>query len=292
MKRSALILRELLGVSCALTAMASALQADESALKFGGKGRLAQERRVLLAGDSLMVSMGPQMREELAGYSNLTLIPIGKSSSGLARADFYNWPRVLEEHLRSEKPQVVVMWVGTNDSQPIYNMPSAGEVGSKTWMAAYYGKIAEVARLSLSHGARFILMGPPVVSNAKTDAKLAMINKLMQRVCQRAKIPYIDTRAALSDAAGRFCPQARTRDGSLVSIRTPDGVHITSAGNRIVMRRLLPSLSKFVVGYAPSAAPVRGGRSINGRGSVRGITVRSGSDLSYRRRTTTSQQRR
>ena len=276
----------------AVVCVTSMLQAGEWGLKPGGKGKLPREQKVLMAGDSLMVSLGPQMRTELSGYSNLTFIPIGKSSSGLARADFYNWPRVLEEHLLSDKPQVVVMWVGTNDSQPIYGMPRAGEVGSKTWLAAYHGKIAEVARLSLSHGARFVLMGPPVVSDAKTDAKLAVINKLMQRVCQRAKIPFIDTRASLADREGRYCQQARMPDGSMVPIRTPDGVHITAEGNRIVMKRLLPGLSSLVMGYAPATAPTRGNRSITGRGSVRGITIRAGNDRSYRGRTTDSPRRR
>lgn len=276
----------------AVVCVTSMLQAGEWGLKPGGKGKLPREQKVLMAGDSLMVSLGPQMRTELSGYSNLTFIPIGKSSSGLARADFYNWPRVLEEHLLSDKPQVVVMWVGTNDSQPIYGMPSAGEVGSKTWLAAYHGKIAEVARLSLSHGARFVLMGPPVVSDAKTDAKLAVINKLMQRVCQRAKIPFIDTRASLADREGRYCQQARMPDGSMVPIRTPDGVHITAEGNRIVMKRLLPGLSSLVMGYAPATARTRGNRSITGRGSVRGITIRAGNDRSYRGRTTDSPRRR
>ena len=275
----------------AVVCVTSMLQAGEWGLKPGGKGKLPREQKVLMAGDSLMVSLGPQMRTELSGYSNLTFIPIGKSSSGLARADFYNWPRVLEEHLLSDKPQVVVMWVGTNDSQPIYGMPR-GEVGSKTWLAAYHGKIAEVARLSLSHGARFVLMGPPVVSDAKTDAKLAVINKLMQRVCQRAKIPFIDTRASLADREGRYCQQARMPDGSMVPIRTPDGVHITAEGNRIVMKRLLPGLSSLVMGYAPATAPTRGNRSITGRGSVRGITIRAGNDRSYRGRTTDSPRRR
>lgn len=269
----------------------SVLQAGEWGLKPGGKGKLPREQRVLMAGDSLMVGLGPQMRTELSGYSNLTFIPIGKSSSGLARADFYNWPRVLEEHLRSDRPQVVVMWVGTNDSQAIYGMPSIGEVGSKTWLAAYYGKIAEVARLSLSHGAKFVLMGPPVVSDAKTDAKLAVINKLMQRVCQRARIPFIDTRAALADREGRYCQQARMPDGSVVPIRTPDGVHITAAGNRIVMKRLLPDLSRIVMGYSPITTPMRGNRSITGRGSGYGITVRAGNSRSYRGGTTNSPRR-
>ena len=276
------VLCGIMGWACALACAAGVSTAEERGLRPGGRGKLPQEQRALLAGDSLMESLGPQMRAELSGYSNLTFIPIGKKSTGLARTDFYNWPRVLEEHLRSDRPHVVVMWVGTNDPQAIYGMPGAGEVGSRTWMAAYQGKIAEVARLTRSYGARFILMGPPVVSDARTDAQLAAISRLMQRVCQRADVPFIDTRAALADAKGRFCAEGRMADGRLTPIRTADGVHITAAGNRIVMKHLLPVLSRMVMGYATAAAPARGGSGISGKGTMHGVTVRSGQDRSYR----------
>ncbi len=254
--------------ACLLLSSSCSVGGAQWQLQSGGTGSLPRPVRVLLAGDSLMASLGPQLRKELSGYTNLTLFPIGKSSSGLARPDFYDWPRVLEEHLRSDQPHIVVMWIGTNDSQRIYRMPQAGEPGSKSWLIAYYGKIAQIVNLSRRYHARFILMGPPAVAHSsRTDATLVIINDFMRRICRRYSIPYIDTRAALCDSHGHFCLQGRRASGERVDIRTPDRVHITADGNRIVMKHLLPILSRIIAGQ--SATPSRnsysrGNRSISG----------------------------
>ncbi len=235
-------------------------------LQTGGTGTLSRPVRVLLTGDSLMEGLGSQLRDELSGYSNLTLIPIGKKSTGLCRPDFYDWPRVLENHLRSDKPHIVVMWIGTNDTQRIYGNPQAGEPCSKPWMYAYYGKLAQVVNLTRRYHARFILMGPPAVGNdPKIDANLISINNFMRRVCNRYSIPYIDTRAALSDSRGRFCMQGRRSTGERVDIRTRDRIHITADGNRIVMRHLLPVLSRTISGQPDRTSPSRGKKSISGK---------------------------
>lgn len=199
--------------------------------------------RVLLAGDSLMESLGPQMRRSLAGYSNITFIPIGKKSTGLSRSDYYDWPAVLKRHLVQDRPHVVVMWVGTNDPQGIYGLKGLGEPCSDAWLQAYRDKVREVITLSHRHGARFMLMGPPVVGDAKLNAQLGRIDRLMGEVCKAMGICYISTRLILGGAGGIFRPQGRLLNGQMVTLRTADRVHITADGNRRVMDYMLPYLA-------------------------------------------------
>lgn len=233
----------------------------------GGSWHLREQVRVLLAGDSLMQSLGPQLCRALEGYTNLKCIPIGKKSTGLSRPDFYNWPKVLRERLLADKPHVVVMWVGTNDPQGIYGMSGLGEPCSKAWQKAYLGKIREVMRLVYRHGARLILMGPPTVGNAELDAQLACINRLMAWACQHAGVCYVDTRAILSNAQGRFIMSGALPDGRQAVLRTPDRVHITAEGNRRVMHYMLPYLSREI--KRCFAAPSRGSSStLRGRGKT------------------------
>lgn len=212
-------------------------------LKPGGEWNLRTPIRVLLAGDSLMQSLGPQMRDSLRGYTNLTLIPFGRKSTGLSRSDYYNWPRALKERLVADKPHLVIFWVGTNDPQGIYGKSGLGEPCSNAWQLAYLGKIREIFHLVQQHRARLILMGPPVVSDPKLDAQLATINKLMGWVCRKDGVCYVDTRSILSDSRGRFLAEGSLLSGRRVSLRTPDGVHITTGGNQRIMEHLLPYVS-------------------------------------------------
>lgn len=217
-------------------------------LKRDGSWSFKTPIRVLLAGDSLMESLGPQMRDALSSYQNLTFIPIGKKSTGLSRPDFYHWPRVLQKHLAADQPHLVIMWVGTNDPQGIYGMSGLGEPCSKAWQIAYLGKVREIFRLARQHKARLILMGPPVVAEPKLDAQLAQINKLMAWACQNWEknyggVRYVDTREILADKQGRYRQEGVLLDGRRAMLRTRDGVHITSDGNKQVMDYLLPYVS-------------------------------------------------
>ena len=42
-----------------------------------------------------------------------------KSSTGLTRPDYFNWPDTLQDDVESYQPQVVVVTFGGNDGQPL-----------------------------------------------------------------------------------------------------------------------------------------------------------------------------
>ncbi len=116
--------------------------------------------RVLFTGDSLMESMGPQMQPILTEQLGWSCLPIGKKSTGLCRSDFYNWPEVLEKNLRSFRPHLVVMWVGTNDNQNVHGVKTGGLLTDE-WKKAYYRKMMEIAGLCRKYRAELIFIGPP-----------------------------------------------------------------------------------------------------------------------------------
>lgn len=225
--------------------------------------------RVLLAGDSLMESLGPQLRSSLAGYGNITFIPIGKKSTGLSRPDFYDWPAVLKQHLAADRPHLVVMWVGTNDPQGIYGYKGLGAPCSEAWQQVYRSKVREIISLAHSHGARILFMGPPVVGDYSLNAQLGVIDRLMQQECSRLGVCYVSTRFILGDSRGIFHSQGRLLDGSLVTIRSRDRVHITSDGNRRVMDYLLPYLGREIERcFRVSAASASAAKKMSGSAAV------------------------
>ncbi|MBQ1960453.1 MAG: DUF459 domain-containing protein [Akkermansia sp.] len=234
-----------------------------------GEGTVPQPTRVLLTGDSLMAGMGPQLKRALAGYENLTLIPIGKGSTGLARPDFYNWPKVLEENMIAHKPHIVVMWIGTNDTQNIYNMPEAGAPLSLTWKRAYYQKLTEIFRIVRKHNATLIMMSPPVMSKQPFDNNLHAITNLMAQTCRYKGIYFLNMRRTLADGNGKYLHRTTMQDGKVANIRTPDRIHITSDGNILVMDHLLPCLSACLPGNKLQRRVASKTRSYyNNRGSV------------------------
>ncbi len=222
-------------VLCCLAGMDSA--AASPAVK--GKTNV----RVVFAGDSLMESMGPQMEPALTAHLNWSCRPIGKKSTGLCRPDFYNWPVVLEKNLREFHPQLVVMWVGTNDNQNVRGVKTGGLL-TKAWKEAYSRKMQEIINLCRKYEARLIFIGPPTVGDGRVDAELKQINGLMKEYCRKQQVPFLDVRPIFSDQQGRYVQHLRNKKGKSVTIRTKDRVHITAAGNNLVMKQLYPLMQK------------------------------------------------
>lgn len=219
-------------------------------LKRDGVGKASHPIRILLTGDSLMEGLGPQMKEALDGYKNITLIPIGKKSTGLSRPDFYNWPAVLEANLKKHRPNIVIMWVGTNDPQNIHGMKGLGDPCSIEWQKAYYGKLMEIVQLTHRYRAKLIFMGPPVMAKEPLNSQLIVINKIMRWTSRRNRAEFLDTRIILADTRGKYRHKSILSNGKTAPLRTPDKIHITAHGNNLVMDRLLPYVGKYIPGKA------------------------------------------
>ncbi len=226
-------------------------------LEAGGTGKAARPTRILLTGDSLMEALGPQMQKSLAGYENITLIPIGKRSTGLSRPDFYNWPNVLEENLRQHRPHIVVMWVGTNDPQGIYGKTGLGEPCSKEWLKAYTYKLMEIAGLCQKYRARLIFMGPPVMDEEPLNTQLLKITDIMRRTCKHYRLGFVDTRPLLANSDGKYQHRAKLPNGEIVTIRWKDRVHITGEGNRLIMKTLIPFIGRYIDDATPGGRRLR-----------------------------------
>lgn len=217
-------------------------------IKRDGKGCAARPVRILLAGDSLMEGLGPQMQEAMKGYRNITLIPIGKKSTGLSRPDFYDWPEVLEKNLKKHNPHIVVMWVGTNDPQNIYGKNGLGEPCSIAWQKAYFTKLMEIVHLTRRHHARLIFMGPPVMAKEPLNSQLLVINRIMRWTSRKYRAGFLDTRAILADRYGKYRHKGSLNNGKSAILRTPDQIHITADGNKLVMDKLLPYMGAIIPG--------------------------------------------
>lgn len=267
MKKSHIVFTVLLSLLAALApAQGQSLVSKgvQPGFRINGKAKMRRNMTILLTGDSLMESLGPELKQALAGYEGLTVIPIGKKSTGLSRPDFYNWPQVLEQHLQQYSPTVVVMWVGTNDPQNIHGMTGLGEPCSKAWQRAYLGKLKQIIALTYKYKARLVFMGPPVMDTEPLNSQLFAINRLMEWISAKVGAHFINTRAILSDKEGRYIHRAEI-NGKLQDLRTHDHVHITSTGNQIIMQHLLPAITAACTGGKPKEPqPAK-----KGNGSVR-----------------------
>lgn len=164
----------------------------------------------LMIGDSLMEDAGPFISKTLGGDS----VQAGKRSTGLVRKDYYDWAEHLNVLMNKYHPTQVIICIGTNDNQSIKDVKHIYNFGTQEWDNIYKARIIEINNIILRHNAVPIWIGMPQMPQ-KINIDIQHIKNLIHIVNGNN---FIDTWTVFS---------------GMSSVRTSDGVHLTTKGNKI-----------------------------------------------------------
>ena len=201
---------------------------------------------VLFAGDSIMEELGPALAQMLAGKKNLKLVQAGRSSTGLCRPDFYDWPKAMRTFMRSEHPQTVVICIGTNDDQTVSDGGVRHQFISPRWQLAYRHKVEELINIIEEHGGASVWVSPPIMGPNALRPRVFAIREVIRQTCEARNVPFIDIWPTLADANGNFQYSLIAPGGKTITLRARDGVHIAPAGNKILAKAVLPHLESML----------------------------------------------
>lgn len=202
-------------------------------------------RTVMFAGDSIMVGLEPILQQELAG-SGRRFIPLAKVATGFCRSDKFNWPSVLAKSVEQERPDIVVICIGTNDGQALWDDGRFIPFKSPEWHSSYEGRLQDAISTVARHGGRTILISPPVLRNPRLASKVAVVTGVIREVCRRTGTPFLDIKPVLADAEGHFQREGLDVHGQWATLRARDGIHITEAGNEILASRIVPFIERYL----------------------------------------------
>jgi len=200
----------------------------------------ADPLRVLIVGDSLGIDMGGPLQNDLANTGVVTATLDARESTGLTRPDYFNWPARLQVDLGSARPQVVVIMMGANDPQDFPGPPDV-PFTSPQWNVLYAERVAAFMNLAQSAGATVIWVGMPPMQNAQLSAEMSDINAVdqQQAALRRPPVDFISSWTLLGTPQGRYTPFITNAAGSVVDVRTPDGIHLTPAGGEVLSQAVL-----------------------------------------------------
>ena len=207
---------------------------------------LDMPQTVLFAGDSIMEELGPVLAQMLAGRKSLKLVQAGRSSTGLCRPDFYDWPKAMRSLMRAEQPRTVVICIGTNDDQTVSDAGVRHQFISPRWQQAYRHKVEEIINIVEEYGGASIWVSPPIMGPDALRPRVFAIREVIRQACENRNVPFIDIWPTLADANGNFQYSLIAPGGKTVTLRTRDGVHIAPAGNKILAKAVLPHLERML----------------------------------------------
>jgi len=210
--------------------------------------------RLMVIGDSLADGFGMFLKQEVARRGlPVTILNHGRTSTGLARSDFYDWPAQFTGLASAGRPDIVVAHFGANDNQPM-RFADGRSVAYDTaaWDEAYQGRARDILDVAAGAGSVVYWLGPAPDANAHRNALLSKANTLFREVSGATGAHFISLPAVTAGPDGGF---ATTANG--VTIRAGDGSHFTGAGYALVVNEILAAIERDNPGlFSPSSVEI------------------------------------
>jgi hypothetical protein len=275
--------RNLLRASAALLAglaLPRVSRADEATEPDADAADPAVRKKILMLGDSMIAGgLGLYLENGLRKVHGHEVRRKGKSSTGLARPDFFSWPKEaklqLDAYTPEAPPDAVIAMFGGNDVQGLYmgkgewiTWPEPG------WPIEYARRVNAFADLVAPNGRPLFWIGMPVMRPEKFHVRVQRVNTIYRaEMAIRPGAHFVDIWRLLADANGEYTDRLDIDGlpgGKSERVRAGDGIHLSVAGahrveahvRAIVQQVLVPSS----VEPSPAVAEAERAATPNGAG--------------------------
>lgn len=198
--------------------------------------------KILVIGDSIMGGIAPQIKRALRQTQAPAPTIHWKTSSGLVREDYYNWPKVVKHILKDDNPEYAVVLFGTNDPGKPIRLKTGKRVAYHTtgWRHAYKDRVRALVDI-LCHKVKTVywLTLPPMRRTALHQDAL-FLNGIYRDVAEETKncTQIVETKPIVGNDEGAYTTY-RTFGTNRLKIRARDGIHMTPDGGKIVATYIL-----------------------------------------------------
>ena len=197
---------------------------------------------VFVLGDSLAGGLYAGMERLTIGDKEVKVGGRFKEDSGIARPEFYDWNDAIPKILESNKVDIAVILIGTNDAQPMTDGVERLEFGTPQWTALYSREIDRLINTAKQGGAAVYLVSLPPMQAPSYNASITEIAAIQKRQAEAASIKYVDVRPQLTDPDGKMMIRGPDDTGDMRKFRDNDGIHFMKVGNNKLAKMILDVL--------------------------------------------------
>ena len=220
----------------------------------------APKHKILILGDSMIAgAVGLYLENGLRKVDGHEVRRKGKSSTGLARPDFFSWPKEARAQVEAFPPEAVVVMFGGNDVQGLH-MGKKGEWitwPEPGWPIEYARRVNEFADIVAPNGEPLFWIGMPVMRPEKFHVRVQRVNTIFRaEMAIRPGGHFIDIWRLLADADGDYTDRLDVDGvpgGKTERVRAGDGIHLSVAGAHRVEVHVRAIIAQVLSG-APAVA--------------------------------------
>ena len=225
--------------------------------------RASGAARVLIVGDSMIAGGFGVFLERALVEDGYGVKRRGKSSSGLARPDFFDWQQEARHLAKAAPFDAAVLMFGGNDVQGL-RMPDRSWIRwhDEGWSGEYAARVARLCDTLSPRGQQIFWVGMPVVRPEKMRSRVERVNTIFRaEMAIRRGAHFVDTWHLFADEQGgysdRLTVETLRDDGSVrrqrVRMRAGDGVHLTTAGAHYLKDHVRGVILEALPAVAPAS---------------------------------------
>ncbi|NLT06716.1 MAG: DUF459 domain-containing protein [Solirubrobacterales bacterium] len=220
----------------------------ETAVVAGGRLQL------LATGDSMIQTVDSFLAQRLGRRAAVE--SDARISTGISSPDVFDWPARARQQARAVAPDVTVVYLGANDGFPM--SPPRGELAEccgEPWVAEYARRVEGMMRAYVRDGAGRVLWLtlPAPRSDSHFVAVYDPVNQAVRRAAERvpgAAVVAVDELLA----PGYEFRERIVRRGRQITVRQPDGIHLSLEGADLAAAAVVAALRE---GRVLPTRPVR-----------------------------------
>jgi uncharacterized protein len=219
--------------------------------------KLENARNVLVIGDFLAGGLADGLEESFAKSPGVVVVERSNGSSGLVRDDYFDWPGQLPGIIDEVQPDIVVVQLGSNDSQQMRTESGRVEVRSEAWVAEYEKRTDAIIKIVRERNKPLVWVGLPSFNFTSMSADMVALNGIFKQQVEQAGGEFVDIWDGFVDEDGKFVFTGSDINGQQARLRGSDGINMTKAGRRKMafyaeknIRRLLGSAADPAIGFA------------------------------------------
>jgi hypothetical protein len=191
--------------------------------------------RTLVTGDSLVQPLDELLVKPVKRAGG-RVIKDPRPGTGLTRPLVLDWRKHARRQVRRHRPRVTVMFIGAGDSEKLRSADGPMVACCRrAWIDAYTERVASMMRsYTRRRRSHVYWLTLPTPRQTEDQPRFLAINYAIAQAAAElgGRTHVVDTVPAISPG-NRFRRKLRYR-GDRVVVRDGDGVHLTTAGSRIV----------------------------------------------------------
>ncbi len=192
--------------------------------------------KILIVGDSMIAGgLGLYLENNLHRIHGYEVQRRGKSSTGLARPDFFSWPKEARSVVATFAADATIVMFGGNDVQGLHMGKRDNWITwpEPEWPVEYARRVNEFADIVAPAGQPLFWIGMPVMRPEKFHKRVQRVNTIYRaEMAIRPGGHFIDIWRLLADANGNYTDRLPSAEnpGKTERIRAGDGIHLSIAG--------------------------------------------------------------